>query len=158
MSSPSDGTVARFEGVSLVADEKKLLIPIDGSENSLRALSYVIKRAATDKRLHIYVLNVQPALPHSLFVTRAMIAGHHAAKSTEALMRVRRVLARTLIDAEVLVRVGDEAETIVKLARQKHCAEIVMGTRGLGSVKGLLLGSITTRVIHSARVPVTVVP
>jgi nucleotide-binding universal stress UspA family protein len=33
-----------------------------------------------------------------------------------------------------------------------------MGTRGLGNLKGLLLGSITTKVIHLARVPVTVVP
>jgi nucleotide-binding universal stress UspA family protein len=56
------------------------------------------------------------------------------------------------------VRVGEPAETIVNFARRNHCAEIVMGTRGLGSFKGLFLGSITTKVIHAARVPITVVP
>jgi nucleotide-binding universal stress UspA family protein len=118
----------------------------------------VIKRAAADGLLHIYVLNVQPALPHSLFVTRGMIASHQEAKSKEALLRARRVLAKTRVEAELVVRVGDEAETIVKFARQKHCGEIVMGSRGLGSLKGLLVGSISTKVIHSARVPVTLVP
>jgi len=141
-----------------MAGERKLLIPVDGPENSLRALSYVIKRAATDKRLRIYMLNVQPALPPSFFVTRAMIESHYEANSTESLVRARRVLARAHLTAEVVVRVGAPAETILDFARRKHCAEIVMGTRGLGSVKGLLLGSITTKLIHSTRVPVTVVP
>ncbi len=141
-----------------MSDEKKLLIPVDGSENSLRALSYVIKRAAADKRLHIYVLNVQPALPQSLFVTRTMIESHHEMKSREALLRASRMLTKSHVHAEVAVRVGNEAETIVNFARRKRCGEIVMGTRGLGSLKGLLVGSITTRVIHLARVPVTVVP
>lgn len=135
-----------------------MLIPVDGSENSLRALSYVIKRAATDKRLKIYVLNVQPALPHSLFVTRDMIASHHVVKSRESLVRGRRVLAKPHLAAEVVVRVGAPAEEIVNFAGRKHCGEIVIGTRGLGSVRGLLLGSITTKVLHSTRVPVTAVP
>lgn len=77
-----------------MADEKRLLIPIDGSENSLRALSHVIKRAVGDKQLHLYVLNVQPALPSSMFVTRAMIASHHEANSKEALIRARRRAGR----------------------------------------------------------------
>lgn len=137
-----------------MADEKRLLIPVDGSENTLRALSYVIKRAVGDKRLHIYVLNVQPALPPSLFVTRAMIASHHEAKSKEALIRARRLLSKSRLGAEQ----GVPAETIVNFARRNRCAEIVMGPRGLGSFKGLFLRSITTKVIHAARVPITVVP
>ena len=141
-----------------MADEKKVLIPVDGSENSLRALSYLTERAAADKRLRIYVLNVQPALPPSFFVTRAMIKSHYEANSTESLVRARRALAKTHLTAEVVLRVGAPAETILKFASQKHCGEIVMGTRGLGSVRGLLLGSITTKVIHSNRVPMTVEP
>jgi hypothetical protein len=74
---------------------EKVANPVDGSENALRALSYVIKRAATDKRLKIYVLNVQPALPHSRFMIGDMIASHHEVKSRESLVRARRVLAKT---------------------------------------------------------------
>jgi nucleotide-binding universal stress UspA family protein len=39
---------------------KKLLVPIDGSANSLRALAFVIKRVKKDKRLSMCLLNVQP--------------------------------------------------------------------------------------------------
>jgi nucleotide-binding universal stress UspA family protein len=141
-----------------MADERRLLVPIDGSNHSLRALAHVIKRVASDGQIQIFVLNVQLPLPPSLFVTRSMIADHNKTKSKEDLARALRMLDRSAVKAEILVRVGELGETIVKVARQKHCGEIVLGSRGLGNLKGLILGSVTTKVIHAARVPVTVVP
>ena len=52
------------------------------------------------------------------------------------------------------IGVGEESETIVKYAREKGCDQIFMGTRGLGSISGLLLGSVATKVIHLSPVPV----
>jgi nucleotide-binding universal stress UspA family protein len=141
-----------------MADGKRLLVPIDGSDHSIRALAHVIKRVASDRQLRIFVLNVQPPLPRSLFVTRSMIADHHRTKSKDGLARALRMLHRIALKAEIMVRVGEPGETIAKVARQKRCSEIVLGSRGLGNLKGLILGSVTTKVIHAARVPVTVVP
>jgi len=141
-----------------MADGIRVLVPIDGSDHSLRALAHVIKRVASHRQIQIFVLNVQPPLPQSLFVTPSMIAEHHKAKSKEALARALRMLRRKSVKAGILVRVGEPGETIAKVARQKHCDEIVLGSRGLGTIKGLILGSVTTKVIHAARVPVTVVP
>jgi len=42
-----------------MADEKRLLVPIDGSNHSLRALAHVIRRVASDGQIKIFVLNVQ---------------------------------------------------------------------------------------------------
>lgn len=139
-------------------DTNRLLVPIDGSDHSLRALAYVIKRATSHRQLRICLLNVQLPLPQSLFVKPSTIAEHHRAKSKEALARALRMLHRKAFKAEILVRVGEPGETIAKVARQKRCGEIVLGSRGLGNLKGLILGSVTTKVIHAARVPVTVVP
>jgi len=141
-----------------MVDGNRVLVPIDGSDHSLRALAHVIKRIASHRRIQIFVLNVQPPLPQSLFVTPSMIAEHHKAKSKEALARALRMLRRKSVKAGILVRVGEPGETIAKVARQQHCDEIVLGSRGLGNIKGLILGSVTTKVIHAARVPVTVVP
>jgi nucleotide-binding universal stress UspA family protein len=141
-----------------MTDEKRVLVPIDGSNHSLRALAHVIKRVASDGQIQIFVLDVQLPLPPSLFVTRSIIADHNKTKTKEDLARALRMLDRSAGKAEVLVRVGEPGETIVKAARQKHCGEIVLGSRGLGNLKGLILGSVTTKVIHAARVPVTVVP
>ena len=137
---------------------KKLLIPIDGSDNALRALAYATQRLRVAKYLQICLLNVQLPLPASLFVTQAMIDQYYDSHSKAALTRARRVLAKHHASAAGFVRIGDPAAAIVKFATQKHCSEIVMGTRGLGSLKSLLLGSVTAKVMHLARVPVTVVP
>ena len=141
-----------------MANENRLLVPIDGSDHALRALAHVIKRVASHPQLQIYVLNVQLPLPRSLFVSRSMIADYHEAKSNEDLARALRMLQRNALKAEIMVCVGEPGETIAKMARQKHCGEIVLGSRGLGNLKSLVLGSVTTKVIHAARVPVTVVP
>jgi hypothetical protein len=54
------------------------------------------------------------------------------------------------------ISVGDPAEVIAEFAKQKGCDQIVMGTRGLGAT-GLLLGSVTTKLIHLSDVPVLLV-
>ena len=49
------------------------------------------------------------------------------------------------------------AKTIAEVAREEVVNQIVMGTRGLGGIQGLLLGSVATQVIHLAEVPVTLI-
>lgn len=52
---------------------------------------------------------------------------------------------------------GAVAATINRVAHEEHVTQIVMGTRGLGGVRGMLLGSIATQLLHLADVPVTLV-
>ncbi len=56
-----------------------------------------------------------------------------------------------------MARAGQVAKTIADVAREESVGQIVMGTRGLGGVQGLLLGSVATQVIHLAEVPVTLI-
>jgi nucleotide-binding universal stress UspA family protein len=46
---------------------------------------------------------------------------------------------------------------IARFARERGCDQILMGTRGLGAIGSLLLGSVATKVIHLADVPVLLV-
>ncbi len=58
---------------------------------------------------------------------------------------------------ERCLRSGAAAETILELARERRCAAIVVGTRGLGAVAGLVLGSVAGKIVQLAPVPVTLV-
>lgn len=140
-------------------EARRVLIPIDGSENSLRALRHVAQGVSADGRaVHLDVVHVQPQFPVSTWVTRRMIEDHRAAQSDAALAPARRLLERHKLKANFHMRVGEPARVIVELARRRRSNEIVIGSRGLGALKGLLLGSVTTKVIHMAATPVTVVP
>jgi nucleotide-binding universal stress UspA family protein len=52
---------------------------------------------------------------------------------------------------------GAIADTIVAVAREVDADQIVMGNRGLGPLRGAVLGSVSARVVQLARIPVTLV-
>ena len=134
-----------------------ILVPIDGSPNALRALKHAAERYRDSPYAHLLLLNVQPPLPASRHVPKSMIKDHHKRMSEEALAPARALAERLGMTFDCYVHVGDPAEVIANFARRTHCREIVMGTRGLGRVRGLFVGSVATKVIHLAAVPVTLV-
>ena len=117
---------------------------VDGSANSVRAL--------------LIILNVQPNVPTGMLLSRAMLSEHYTRQSEAAFRPARRYLVRRKLSVDVRSLFGDPAAVIVDFAQRSRCSEIVIGTRGLGALKGLLLGSVTTKVIHLSKIPVTVVP
>ena len=69
---------------------------------------------------------------------------HHIAKAAEEQAGLRRV------PVEAVVVEGDPAQKIVEVARSRQVDAIVMGSRGLGDLQGLLLGSVSHKVAHTA--------
>ena len=55
------------------------------------------------------------------------------------------------------ILIGEVAGAIARYAQEHGCDAIVMGTRGMGAVGNLVLGSIATKVIHLTKLPVTLV-
>ncbi|CAM3118508.1 universal stress protein [Pseudomonas floridensis] len=140
----------------------KVLVPFDGSEHAMRALGYVIELSADLKKpLEVHLLNVQSSpIDYSDYLAPDMIEGVKAGLNNEG----KRVLddAIELLTAagtrfQAHVDLGNVAEQVEAQVQRLGCDAVVMGTRGLGSVTGLLLGSVATRVIHEASVPVTLI-
>ena len=102
-------------------------------------------------------MNVQPPMPPSRFVTRAMIDDHHLRESRAALKGAKALAKRLKVTVDWQVRTGAPAATIAKYAKERGCKEIVMGTRGLGRLPGFVLGSTAMRVVQLAEGPVTLV-
>jgi nucleotide-binding universal stress UspA family protein len=138
----------------------RLLLPIDGSQTSNQAVDYTLRMIDLHKdKPEIHLLNVQPALSGgvTMFIRRDQIKQFHHDEGLEAL-----AAARSKLDAENVpylyhISIGDPGEMIAKYAKEKRCDQICMGTRGLGHVAGMLLGSVTTKVIHLADMPILLV-
>jgi nucleotide-binding universal stress UspA family protein len=140
----------------------KILIPVDGSPASLRALDLAIKMATENPGTSLVLLNVQN-------IRAIELAGASEARDTDWLREAgSRASAKALKDAtgkcehadvafETLIGSGQIAEVIAQVAREEDIKHIVMGTRGLGGIQGLLLGSVATQVIHLAEVPITLI-
>ncbi|MFZ5492205.1 MAG: universal stress protein [Pseudomonadota bacterium] len=139
----------------------KILLAADGSEHALRAARHV---AAMGDYLAepptVLLLNVQPPVASGLvrrFLSQEALDGYYRDEARGALEPVEAVLAQGGVVAESHVVVGDVAATIAEFAASHDCEQIVMGTRGLGGVKGALLGSVASEVLHLADRPVLLV-
>jgi len=140
--------------------KSKILVPVDGSEGSLRALKYAAEntKRLVDPELHI--VNVQPAGDD--WMVRRMIKAQELEKMARewyetAMVPARELLAKASVKAHEHFAQGDAAPTVVQLAKDLGCTQIVMGTRGMSALGGLLMGSVAVKVLHHAHVPVTFV-
>jgi nucleotide-binding universal stress UspA family protein len=138
---------------------RKVLVPIDGSECSLRAVQYLVDRWADGQRPDIHLVNVQVALPVEVgqFVARESIHGFHHEQSADALRPATERLAAAGIPFAAHEEVGPTAERIAALATQLGCDHVVMGTHGRSALTEFLVGSTTLKVLHEAKVPVVLV-
>jgi nucleotide-binding universal stress UspA family protein len=137
----------------------KVLVPIDGSENALRALERVVAMLRERGPCEIHLINVQPPLGGDVttFVGSATVKDYHREEGEKVLAPARSLLDRQGVPYKLHVTVGPAGESIAGFARKLGVDMIIMGTRGLGGLKGALLGSVSTEVIRHADVPVTLV-
>jgi len=148
--SSSDGYIA-----TMLAS--KILIPVDGSPASLRALDYAIKMAIQNPGSSFVLLNVQNVSATELS-GELMYSDWQERLSQAAGKSLKEAIAKSEvanIPFETLVRTGPIAETIAQVSLETGIDHIVMGTRGLGRIQGMLLGSVAMKVIHLAEVPIT---
>ncbi len=138
----------------------KVLVPIDGSIHALHALDLVLKQRAEGHSQDVHLLNVQPQVlsGHArMYLKREMIDEYHQEEALKALKPAQDKLDQAGVPYVSAHLVGHIAETIDKYARTNGCDHIVMGTRGLGSIGSLMLGSVASKLLHLADVPVTLV-
>ena len=137
----------------------KVIVPVDGSAPSLRAVRYALALAAGGD---IVLVNVQSpeALGASDFTAVVTVEEDRrlaARRSRQALRKAVRLCRDAHARFATLAEIGPVAETVVAVARREGAEHIVIGSRGLKGLRRLLLGSVATRVAELARVPVTIV-
>ena len=138
---------------------QKILIPVDGSEQALKAVKYAstMLKNGTEGQLHL--LNVQEHLDGKVQAYRSLeeIRAIEAAHAEQALINARKVLEEAAVPYVASKRVGPVAKSIANYAQEEHCDCIIIGTHGRGALANLLLGSVMNKVVHMVKVPVTVV-
>lgn len=138
----------------------KALVAVDGSISSDRAVKHAIALVHACPSMEILLLNIQEPIDDwqvRRFLKPEEIDAIGEAKGGDALKSARTMLDAAKVRYTPSVLIGPVAETIARFAREQGCDGIVIGTRGLGGVESLVLGSVSTKVIHLAEVPVTLV-
>ena len=139
---------------------QKILLPVDGSDNSNQSVVNFIQQLNWYKeRPEIHLLNIQSPLDGnvSLFINQADIKQYHQEEGLKCLQNARALLDKAEIAYQFHITLGDAAAMIVQFATEKQFDLIVLGSRGQGTVKSLLLGSVANKVMQLSPIPVLLV-
>ena len=136
-----------------------VLVPVDGSENSLAAVRHAVEEYRRDHELRLHLLHVQPRLSRhiSRFVQPSDRNAWHGERAEAALTKPRDLLKTANVPFEEQWVMGDRAEEICSAAQRLNCHHIVMGTARKNSLTRMLEDSVTSKVLENATVPVEVV-
>jgi len=137
----------------------KILVTVDGSDISTRALKFAAKLSKQFDKATVTVLHVdQPVFPGvQRRIGKDAVQSYHADNHAHVFSVARKALARSKVEVEEISEVGEIAETILGVARKRKADLIVMGSHGRSAVKGVLLGSVSSKVIAQTDIPVTIV-
>ena len=140
----------------------KILVPVDGSPASIRAVKLAINQVKTLPETSLVLLNVQNfsglRLPEGAeMMPSAWIEQEEKRAAEEALKDAVITCREAGISYVTRTERGGVATTIDRVARDEDVEHIFMGTRGLGGFHGLALGSVATQLLHLVDVPVTLV-
>lgn len=140
----------------------RISVPFDGSPASVHAVKLAIDQAklqATHSVVALYVQNLRRQdLPDGAgIMSPNWITEQEKRPGSEVLAESRAICEEASVPYESRVELGGIAATIERVTGEAGIDHIVMGTRGLGGVRGLLLGSVATKVLQLVNVPVTLV-
>jgi len=140
-----------------------MLVGVDGSESSRRAVEFAATRARAGRARLVaaYVIEWSPYT----FNTPEENEQRHKRREEEierARTQVLDPLVATLrssgLEVEGVVRHGHAAQVLSDLARELDAAQIFIGRRGISAIAAMLFGSVAGSLVQVSPVPVTVVP
>ena len=140
-------------------EPRRILVPVDFSDSSARALRHAAKRAA-ESGVSLLVVHVVPADYGWLGLGRNELRDLDRSLQRQAADRLRAFGDENVgenVPADMEVRVGRPAEEIVAAARESRCDSIMLSTRGLTGLDRFLIGSVADRVARLAPCPVVLV-
>lgn len=137
---------------------ERILLAVDGSEHGYRAAKMAadLARAMKSERLRI-VISYNRIPPYLGEPNLQMAINARLAEVQEILQKAVETVGDVPAEIHTELIEGDAAESIIEVAKTRESSVIVMGSRGLGGLAGLVLGSTSQKVVSHAPCPVLIV-
>src|SRR5262245_21650104 len=137
----------------------RILIAVDGSKHALAGVDCLLEHAdwyrqKPDVELVTVHLPVPMVGRMGVGPSKAQLQKYYEEEGAATLAPAQKKLDAAKVKYKASVLVGPIAETLVKHAKDAGCDLIYIGTRGMTSAAGALLGSTATKVLHISTVPV----
>ena len=156
-------TVRRSHRVSQTQSKgntmSKVLLPVDGSENSLHAVEKFIQDSHRNPDQEIVLLNVQPKFNRHIgqFFSGASLQQYRADQAESATRAAQKLLKRCNVPYRIVMGAGLRVQVIVDTAQQHRCSKILLATARKNSLTRLVENSVTAKLLEIAPIPVEII-
>lgn len=135
---------------------RKILVPIDGSKNSFRALSkaIILAKQTNSDITGFFVIKDNPS---ELDIFRGIIKKTLKIQYQNIMKKAKTQCKKNNIEFMDILEYGHEGDAIISFAQKNNFDLIVIGSRGLGLVREFFLGSTSQYIVHYSKIPVLVV-
>lgn len=142
-----------------MSTDHSILVPVDGSENSDRAVAFAIELVKAGFAATLHLLNVQPPLGGAVatFVPKETRDSYHREEGEKCLVSAQKLASDAGVAHEPHISVGRPGVVVAEYCKRLGCRQIVIGTRGHTGLGGVLMGSVAQDVVARAPVPVCLV-
>ena len=138
-------------------------MPVDGSAGAAEAVREIVRIASWFRDApEIHLLAVYEGTPLDVEIAAMLdaqaVSAYQHKQLEAALAPAREALAGTALSVVEHTAIGSPVEAIRATVAATRCDLVCMGTRGMGAVRNLILGSTTAKALRTVDVPVLVVP
>jgi nucleotide-binding universal stress UspA family protein len=137
----------------------KILMATDGSEHSLRTISETIRLAEALKAAVtiLYVIEGNPQIDYDFFAAYRTTEEEIEKVGKKILEKAAQAFREKEMTVETMIAKGHPANIIRETAEKGNFDLVILGSRGLGGLKELLLGSVSNAVAHSIKANILIV-
>lgn len=127
-----------------------VLVPIDGSDNSYRALDAAL---LLSEKLgsSITVVNVMEQVPITHIESEKLLSElleAYKKENQEILSKCSNIATEKGLSIKTLLLQGNPASVILDYSKKEKFDLVIMGSRGMGKFKQLILGSVSSKIVH----------
>lgn len=135
---------------------KKILVPLDGSKNSFRALSkaIILAKQTNSDITGLFIIKDNPS---ELDILRSLIKKNLKIQYRSIMKKAKTQCKKNSIEFIDMLEYGHEGDTIISFGQKNNFDLVVIGSRGIGKVGEFFLGSTSNYVLHKSKIPVLII-
>ncbi len=141
---------------------KRILVPYDGSEHAKKAVRQAVSIAECTEDAVLYVISIDEDISaldmnnlERAYMNEQLQAVHSSPAKTH--IQDAKGMIPPSVKAEYTTRTGDAGPLLESFAREKNCDLVVMGSRGLGALSGLVMGSVSNYLAAHIACPIFII-
>ena len=135
---------------------KQILVPMDGSKNSFKALTKAIffAKKCDSSITALYVLRTPFDNPNMIYIPQTQ----NELKKVEKFLEIaKNQVIKNSVKFKKEIVFGHEAKEIIDFAQKGKFDLIVVGARGRSSIKQMILGSVSNAIVHNSKIPILII-